>query len=105
MIVIVDYGMGNIGSILNMLKKVGAAVTVSADRAIIAAAKKLILPGVGAFDSAMHNLKKLDLIGILSDQVLVKKIPVLRYMFGHAIICSRTVRKGVSPVRLVKCRN
>lgn len=96
MIVIVDYGMGNIGSILNMLKKVGAAVTVSADPAIIAAANKLILPGVGAFDSAMHNLKKLDLIGILSEQVLVKKTPVLGICLGMQLF-ARGSEEGNEP--------
>ena len=48
MIVIIDYRMGNIGSILNMLKKIGAPAVISADPAAVVGAEKLILPGVGA---------------------------------------------------------
>src|SRR5574341_2455455 len=54
MIVIIDYNMGNLGSILNMLKKVGVSAMVSAGADDIMAATKLILPGVGAFDNGMQ---------------------------------------------------
>ncbi|MDO9582823.1 MAG: imidazole glycerol phosphate synthase subunit HisH [Desulfomicrobium sp.] len=54
---VVDYGMGNIGSILNMVKKVGGSVFSSCDADSISRQDKLILPGVGAFDSGMGALK------------------------------------------------
>lgn len=69
MIAIADYGVGNLGSIANMLKKVGAPAVVSSDRAVLAEADKLILPGVGSFDHAMRELDRSGLIPTLTDRV------------------------------------
>ena len=57
-IAIVDYGMGNIRSVINALREIGSDGELIRDPREIAARKKLILPGVGAFGEAMHNLKK-----------------------------------------------
>ncbi len=86
MIVIVDYGMGNLGSILNMLKKIGAQAKISADPAEIAAATKLILPGVGAFDTAMRNLHESGLRAVLDKQVLEKATPTLGVCLGMQLL-------------------
>ncbi len=59
MIVVIDYDMGNIGSVLNMLKKVGAEAKLSRCPEDLLGANKLILPGVGAFDNGMANLLRL----------------------------------------------
>ena len=77
MIAIIDYGMGNVGSIQNMLKKIGAPVTITHDPATISAAEKIILPGVGAFDTAIENLNKLGLSPLLNDLALERHIPIL----------------------------
>ena len=58
MIVIVDYGMGNLGSMVNMFKKIGSPAVLSSDPAVVARAGKLVLPGVGAFASGMTNLSE-----------------------------------------------
>jgi hypothetical protein len=58
MIVIIDYGFGNLGSIANMFKKVGVQAVMSSDATVIERGDKLILPGVGAFDNGMKNLCK-----------------------------------------------
>ncbi len=58
MITIVDYGMGNFGSVLNMLKKIGVKATISSSHDEILNAGKLILPGVGAFDAAMNRIQQ-----------------------------------------------
>lgn len=55
-IVIVDYGMGNIASIRNMLAKLGHSATLTADPDVAFQAERLILPGVGAFDQAVRAL-------------------------------------------------
>ena len=55
MIVIVDYDMGNVGSIANMFKRLGLKATISSNEALIADAERLVLPGVGAFDQGIEK--------------------------------------------------
>lgn len=95
-IVIVDYGMGNLGSIANMLKKVGAPAIISSDPDMIARADKLILPGVGAFDSGMKNLSERGLIQVLNEQVLEQKKMVLGLCLGMQLLTRRS-EEGVLP--------
>lgn len=87
MIVVVDYGMGNLGSIRNMLRTVGAEATVTSDRAQIAGAEKLILPGVGAFDAGMRSLHELGLIAELRAAVEERHVPVLGICLGMQLMC------------------
>src|SRR4051812_17144487 len=86
MITIVDYGMGNLGSIVNMLKKVGAEAIITADQSVIEKAEKLILPGVGAFDTGMKKLAELGLSQVLNHKALEDKIPVLGICLGMQLI-------------------
>ena len=60
-IAIVDYGVGNLMSIANMLKKAGFTSTITSDRDELSQAEKLILPGVGAFDRAATRLRETGL--------------------------------------------
>ena len=69
MIIIVDYGMGNLRSVAKALEHLGAQVRVTDDPAQVAGAKKLVLPGVGAFDAAMEELKTRRLIEPLSTAI------------------------------------
>lgn len=96
MIVVVDYGLCNVGSVLNMLKRIGAEVAASADPAVIASAEKLILPGVGAFDNAMVNLEQLGLIEPLQRKVRDEKTPVLGICLGMQLL-SRRSEEGTLP--------
>lgn len=82
MITIIDYGLGNLGSIKNMLKKIGEDAEITSDHSAIAAATKLILPGVGAFDNGMSNLRELGLIDLLNKKVLEEKTPILGVCLG-----------------------
>lgn len=82
MITIVDYGMGNVGSVFNMLRKLRAKVQISSNMNEIANADKLILPGVGHFDRGMNSLISSGLSTILSEQVLVNKKPILGICLG-----------------------
>ncbi len=63
MITIVDYGMGNLRSVQKAFERIGASAHVTSDRGEIAAAQKLILPGVGAFRDAIGELRKQELVG------------------------------------------
>ena len=82
MIVVVDYGVGNLGSIVNMFKKAGVKAMASSDRQVIEQAEKLILPGIGAFDSGMQRLNEYGLVPLLTRLVMEKKIPVLGLCLG-----------------------
>jgi glutamine amidotransferase len=86
MITIVDYGMGNLGSIKNMLKKVGFQCEITSTPDKIMNASKLILPGVGAFDAGMARLNDSGLIPALNEQVLLNKIPVLGICLGMQLM-------------------
>lgn len=86
MITIVDYNMGNPGSIRNMLKKLGFDSQISADAGCIAAADKLILPGVGAFDAGMESLEHNGLVPVLNERVLQARVPVLGICLGMQLM-------------------
>lgn len=92
--IIVDYGMGNHGSIINMLKKIGYQAQISSDPQIIRNAQKLILPGVGSFDNGMENIRERGLISVLNECVLEKKIPVLGICLGMQLI-TKNSEEGV----------
>jgi len=90
MIVVVDYGMGNIGSIIKMLAKAGFSAVASADIQVIKESTKLILPGVGSFDNGMKNLAKLGLIDVLNEKVLEKRTPILGVCLGIQLMTKRS---------------
>lgn len=85
-ITIVDYGVGNIASLVNMLEYIGVDSVVAGDPAGIAAARSLILPGVGAFDAAMGELHARGLIAPLDEAVLGRRVPVLGVCLGMQIL-------------------
>lgn len=90
MIVIVDYGVGNLGSIKNMFKKIGYKAEPSSDPEVLRKAEKLILPGVGAFDAGMSKLRERGLINLLNELVLEKKVPVLGHCLGMQLMTKKS---------------
>lgn len=86
MITIVDYGMGNLGSVANMIRKVGGEAQITGDIDTISNATKLILPGVGAFDGAMNRLHDQNLVDVLNKKALEDKIPVLGICLGMQLL-------------------
>lgn len=90
MIVVVDYGVGNLSSVLNMLRKAGATAQISSDPAQILNADKLLLPGVGHYDYGMKMLNQSGLRGALDRYALELKKPVLGICLGAQIIGRRS---------------
>jgi glutamine amidotransferase len=82
MTTIVNYGLGNIGSILSMLRKLGKPGVATDDPQKIAVAEKLILPGVGSFDAAVTNLKGKGLWNVLDRRVREDHVPILGICLG-----------------------
>ncbi len=86
MITIVNYGMGNLGSVLNMFKRIGVEAQISNNIDEIEKAKKLLLPGVGAFDAAMELINKSGLLPVLNYKAQEEKIPVLGICLGMQLL-------------------
>lgn len=87
MLVIVDYGVGNLTSIKNMLYKLGYHdVVVSKDQSQIMDADKLILPGVGHFDYGMRQLRASGLVDTLNHVVIEEKKPLLGICLGAQLL-------------------
>jgi glutamine amidotransferase len=82
MIAIIDCGLGNVGSVANMFRKLGLHAVVSGDPVVVAQADRLVLPGVGAFDHGMQRLRASGLIPILERRVLQEKTPILGICLG-----------------------
>lgn len=85
-IAIVDYGVGNSGSIQNMLRRVGCKTIITSDKDLIESASGYILPGVGAFDHGINKLKKSGTLKTLEAQVLNKKKPILGICLGMQML-------------------
>lgn len=96
MIGIVNYGVGNLGSILNMFRKIGAQACIASDESAIARADKLVLPGVGHFDNAKSSLQASGLIPVLSRRVQEEGTPVLGICVGMQLM-TRASAEGKLP--------
>ena len=96
MIAIIDYNVGNSGSIRNMLAHLGIVSEITSKRDVIAVAEKLILPGVGSFDTAMRSLNTSGLESLLHEAVLGQGKPVLGICLGMQVM-TRCSEEGSRP--------
>ena len=85
-ITIIDYGMGNLYSVQNALRSIGAEPVVTSDASVIAQAEKILLPGVGAFGDCMANLEKSGLIPVITESLHSGK-PFLGICLGMQLMC------------------
>ena len=93
MIVIIDYGVGNLFSLTSSFRALGADVTVSADKEVIRSADKLILPGVGAFEDAANKLKSSGLAEIVIEQAAMG-VPLLGICLGMQLLFEKSYEYG-----------
>lgn len=82
MLVIIDYGMGNIRSVEKVLIRIGVEYKISSSLNDIETAEKLILPGVGHFKNGIENLKQKNIYNILNKKILENKTPILGICLG-----------------------
>ncbi|MBA2611544.1 MAG: imidazole glycerol phosphate synthase subunit HisH [Bacteroidetes bacterium] len=94
MITIINYGLGNLGSVQNMLKRIGAPCIITSDIKQIEAAEKILLPGVGAFDSAIQKIDELNLRSVLVHKAKIDKVPFLGICLGMQLL-TRASEEGV----------
>lgn len=96
MIVIINYGLGNLNAFVNIFKKLDIPVKIATQESDLENATKIVLPGVGAFDHAMTKLNESGMRESLDDLVLNKKIPVIGICVGMQIL-AKSSDEGVMP--------
>jgi glutamine amidotransferase len=110
MIAIIDYNLGNVGSIQNMLNKIGVENIITNCPEKIKNAKKLILPGVGSFDTGMQNLHELGLVKVLQEAVDIDKKPILGICLGMQLMTigsEEGIEQGLNwlPLKIINFKN
>ncbi|MFO0434753.1 MAG: imidazole glycerol phosphate synthase subunit HisH [Sphingobacteriaceae bacterium] len=94
MITIINYGMGNLGSVQNMLMRICTPCNITSDLKEIEKAEKILLPGVGAFDAAIKKIDELNLRPVLQYKAKEQKIPFLGICLGMQLL-TRSSEEGV----------
>jgi glutamine amidotransferase len=89
-VTIVDYGMGNLGSIANMFKKLGAVAIVARSPEEIEGAGRLVLPGVGSFDTGMRHLGEGGLLEVLNRKAMEERCPTIGICLGMQLLMHRS---------------
>jgi glutamine amidotransferase len=102
MLTIIDYGCGNVGSIKNMLKKIGVDSVISSNTEDIKRADKFILSGVGSFDTGMESLEKLGLIDLLKEKVIGQRTPILGICLGMQLLTEKSEEGGLPGLGFVE---
>ncbi len=102
MIVIVDYGMGNLRSVQKAFERINIPVIISSDRNEILNAKKIVLPGVGNFEKGMINLKAANLIEALNEAVIEKELPILGICLGMQLMTEFSEEGNVAGLGWIK---
>lgn len=105
MIAVIDYGMGNVGSIINMLKKIGVPAVLASETDEIEKADKLILPGVGSFDSGMQKLRFSGLSELIIKQAVEHQKPLLGICLGMQLLGRKSEEGQASGLGLIPFDN
>lgn len=100
MIAILDYGLGNLGSIANMLKVIGEKSKITSNIDEIKASDGMILPGVGAFDAGMQKLNETGLTQVIKDYAKSSK-PILGICLGMQLLGKKSEEGNLSGLGLI----
>ncbi len=97
-VALVDYGAGNLHSVHNALKAVGAEVTVTADPNVVRAADRIVLPGVGSFKACAEGLRAIPhMVEALTERVHIGGAPFLGICVGMQLLATRGLEHGATP--------
>lgn len=86
LVAIIDYDVGNIAAVANMLQRIGVRSQVTNDPAVVAGADRIVLPGNGAFDTCMRNLRSTGLVPLLESRVFADGVPILGICVGAQML-------------------
>ncbi len=104
MIVIIDYGMGNLRSVQKAFERIKVPVLITSDKTEIHKAAKIVLPGVGNFERGIANLKSNALFDTLNEAVNENKIPILGICLGMQLMTEYSEEGNVEGFGWVKAR-
>jgi glutamine amidotransferase len=95
-VLIIDYGMSNLGSIKRAFEECGAVTEISSDPEKLQSASRIVLPGVGAFPDGMKNLRDMGLASAIHKAVIEDKIPLLGICLGMQLLADTGYEGGTS---------
>jgi glutamine amidotransferase len=88
MVVVVDYGLGNLRSVAGAIERLGIEPIVASNPEVVAEAARLVLPGVGAFGDGMRNLRERGLVAALEHAVYARGAPILGICLGAELMAN-----------------
>lgn len=104
MIAIINYGMGNLGSVQNMFNRIGVLSRITSDINEIEQAEKILLPGVGAFDAAIQRIDELNLRPVLAYKATEQKVPFLGICLGMQLLTRNSEEGGLNGLNFVPAK-
>lgn len=97
-VALVDYGAGNLHSVANALKAIGAGVNITSDPDIVLKAERIVLPGVGSFVACAEGLRGISgMVDALEERVLLQGTPFLGICVGMQLLATRGLEHGETP--------
>lgn len=104
MIVVVDYGMGNLRSVQKAFERLGLSALITNELDKIGNATKIILPGVGHFAHGMQNLNKSGISDVLKKEVLINKKPILGICLGMQLLTGFSEEGNIDGLGFIEAR-
>ncbi len=101
-VAIVDYGVGNVNSIMNIVKYVGASAIVTNDERTLLGAEKVILPGVGSYDAALRRLIETDLYRVIIEIAMGNQANLLGICLGMQLLMEGSDEGTLKGLGLIK---